>query len=180
MSDPETERLRFRKFEWGDLHGLASIRGDADVMRYIGSRRPESVGEVQNVLNGILAHWRVHGFGRWALIDRQSEVLIGWCGLSYLEQTREVEIGYGIAKPFWGKGLASEAASATMQYGFQHLCLDRIVAGAWPDNVASQHVMKKLGMRFIKQAQFYGADLLYYAISVEEYRSRTRHHVIGE
>jgi RimJ/RimL family protein N-acetyltransferase len=56
VSDLETERLRFRKFESGDLHNLASIRGDADVMRYIGSRRPEPVGEVQNVLNGILAH----------------------------------------------------------------------------------------------------------------------------
>jgi hypothetical protein len=60
MSDRGTERPRFRKFESGDLHDLASIRSDVDGMRYIGSRRPESVPEVQIVLNGILAHWDEH------------------------------------------------------------------------------------------------------------------------
>ena len=143
-------------------------------MRYIGSGIPEPVAEVQTVLNKIIAHWHEHCFGPWALIDRASNALIGWCGLWYLENTRDVEIRYGIAKPFWGKGLASEAAVATIKYGFEQLGLDRIVAVAWPDNVASQRVMEKLGMKYVKQAHFYDAEVVYYSISREEYQGRNR------
>jgi len=171
--DPETPRLHFRKFRADDLNELAAIRADPDVMKYIASGRPESIAEAQTILNKILVHWEQHGFGRCALIHKASRNLIGWCGLSYLEDTREVEIGYGIAKPYWGKGLASEAAGATITYGFEQLGLARIVAVTWPDNLASQRVLAKLGMAFVKIAHFYEADVAYYAISREEYQVRS-------
>jgi RimJ/RimL family protein N-acetyltransferase len=91
--DIETSRLRFRRFTLGNLHRLAEVRADADVMQYIGSGMPESLAEVQIILNKILGHWHEHGFGRWALIDRASNALIGWCGLWYLENTRDGRLG---------------------------------------------------------------------------------------
>ena len=168
MLDLETPRLLFRKFTPEDLHDLAAIRSDPDVMKYTVGR-PESIAEVQATLNKYLAHWEQHGFGRWALIEKQTQKLIGWCGLLYLENTGEVEIGYGLAKQYWGKGLASEAAAATMTYGFGQLGLARIVAITYPENLTVQRVLEKLGMKYIKQAHFYDTDVRYYSISREEY-----------
>jgi RimJ/RimL family protein N-acetyltransferase len=167
MHDLETPRLLFRRFTADDLHALAAIRSDADVMKHISSRRPESIEEVKVVLNEVLAHWAQHGFGRWALIDKFTSTLAGWCGLAYLENTDEVEIGYGLAKNYWGKGLASEAARAAMKYGFEQVQLAHIVAVAWPENAASLRVLEKL--RMIKAAHLYADKWLYYAISREEY-----------
>jgi ribosomal-protein-alanine N-acetyltransferase len=123
---------------------------------------------VESILNKILRHWEQHGFGPWALIDKEGGQLIGWCGLRYLDDT-DVEIAYGIVKAYWGKGLASEAARATIKYGFEQLGLPRIVAVASPDNIRSLRVLEKLGMKYVKAARFYNADVLYYAISREEY-----------
>ena len=89
----------------------------------------------------------------WAVgFHKEDSALIGWSGLSYLEDTGEVEIGYGLAKPYWGRGLASEAAAATIKYGFEQLGLPRIVAIASPDNITSRRVLEKLGMKFEKVA----------------------------
>ena len=169
MPEIETTRLRLRKFILADLNDLSAIRADPEVMKYIGSGKPESVAEVQVILDKVLAHWEQHGFGPWAVIYKEHDALIGWCGLSYLENTGDVEIAYGIAKAYWGKRLASEAAAATIKYGFEQLRLPRIVAVAWPNNTTSQRVLKKLGMKYIKLARFYDAEVVYYAISRDEY-----------
>jgi ribosomal-protein-alanine N-acetyltransferase len=174
MSDIETSRLLFRKFAPGDLNDLAAIRYDPDVMKYIGSGRPESIAEVQVVLDKLIAHWDEHGFGRWALIDKRTGSLIGWGGLSGLENTGDMEIGYGLGKAHWGKGLATEAATALLKYGFEQLGLDRIVAVTWPGNIASQRVLAKLGMKYVRNALFYDRDMAYYVISREKYQARTQ------
>jgi ribosomal-protein-alanine N-acetyltransferase len=171
MSEIETARLRMRKFTPNDLNRLFAIRSDPDVMNYIGSGRPNSLEEVRATLNRFLAHWDQHGFGRWGMEYQETSELIGWCGLSYLEDTGEVEIGYGIAKAYWGKGLASEAASASIKFGFEELGLDRIVAVAWPDNASSRRIMDKLGMKYVKVTSNYGPEMVYYAISRDEYRT---------
>jgi ribosomal-protein-alanine N-acetyltransferase len=169
MAEIATPRLLFRRFTSDDLQNVWTIRSDPEVMKYIGAGRPESVSEVQAILNKILTQWEQHGFGPWALIDKENGDLIGWCGLRYLDDTGDVEIAYGIAKAYWGQGLASEAATATIKYGFDQLQLPRIVAVACPDNLTSLRVLEKLGMKYVKVAHFYNADVLYYAISREEH-----------
>jgi RimJ/RimL family protein N-acetyltransferase len=170
----ETARLTLRPFTPNDLNDLYEIRSDPEVMRYIGSGKPESIEQVRTVLSKILAHWEQHGFGRWAAIDKESEKLFGWCGLSYLENTEDVEIGYGIAKSYWGKGLTSEAAAAAIKWGFEDLGLDHIVAVAWPDNIVSRRVMDRLGMKYVKMGYHYRAEVVYYAIYREEYQAASR------
>jgi RimJ/RimL family protein N-acetyltransferase len=170
----ETTRLRLRKFTLCDLDSLSIVRADPDVMRYIGSGKPDSLEQVRIILNKFLAHWEQHGFGRWAVVYKETNELIGWCGLSYLEDTGEVEIGYGIAKSCWGKGLISEAAAACIKFGFEELGLDRIVAVAWPDNVASRRIMDKLEMKYIRAAHYYHTEIVYYAICRDEYLAACR------
>jgi len=167
----DTPRLIFRRFTPDDLHALAAIRSDSDVMKYIGPGRAEPIDQVQAKLDKVIAHWDLHGFGYWALIDKASSKLAGWCGLSYLEDTEDIEIGYGLAKEYWGKGLASEAAAEAMKYGFVQLRLERIVAVAYPENIPSQVIMKKLGMKYVKTARFIGGEWVYYVIGREEYQA---------
>jgi RimJ/RimL family protein N-acetyltransferase len=130
MRGIERARFKLRRFTSDDLTDLCEIRADPDVMKYIGSGKAESIEQVQTALNNILAHWEHHDFGRWAVIDKESGKLVGWCGLSYLETTEDVEIGYGIAKSHWGKGIISDAAAAVIKWGFDDLGLDHIVGVA--------------------------------------------------
>jgi RimJ/RimL family protein N-acetyltransferase len=164
----ETPRLHFRKFTPDDLHALAAIRSDPDVMRYVGACKPESVEELQVRLTKVIAHWERHNFGPWALVNKETNRMIGWCGLSYLDDTGDVEIAYGLTKEHWGKGLASEAAAAAMKYGFHQLGLDRIVAVVWPENIASLRVLEKLGMT--SEPRLYNGEMLFYSIFREEYQ----------
>lgn len=175
MQSVETERLLLRPFTSDDLEAFASINADAEVMRYIGDGKPQSRAQTEMRLNSILAHWDQHGFGLWALVDKASNALIGFCGLQYLDNTAEIEIGYRLAKRFWGMGIATEAAAATLRYAFELLGLDRIVAVVQPQNFASQSVIEKIGLRYAKDTRFYNSDVEYYAITRSEFEAMTAH-----
>src|SRR4051812_3515615 len=110
MPELETARLRLRHCTPDDLNDVLRIRSDAEVMRYIGNGKPQTTAQVKELLDDILAHWQKYGFGRWAVITKKQPQLIGLCGLSFLENTPEVELGYLLAKAYWGQGLASEIA----------------------------------------------------------------------
>ena len=164
-----TPRLYLRQFSMSDLNDLSLIRSDPDVMRFIGAGQPHSMDQVRKALENILSVWKQHGFGRWAVVHKQDKKLIGWCGLAFLDKTEEIEIGYGIAREHWGKGFTTEAAAATIRFGFEELNLNRIVAVAMPENTASRRVMEKIGMRYEKTGHWYEAELVYYVISQDEY-----------
>jgi ribosomal-protein-alanine N-acetyltransferase len=164
----ETERLILRRFTPDDLDELVGLRADPQVMRYIGDQSREKVSQR---LQYYISHYEPHGFGMWAVVDKNTGKMIGWCGLIYLDETPEVEIGYGVARDYWGRGLMTEAARACLRYGFESVGLERIVAVAMPENTASRRIMEKLGMRYEKMAHHYGHDLVYYAIGRDEFRA---------
>jgi ribosomal-protein-alanine N-acetyltransferase len=83
-------------------------------------------------LDLFIDHWKEHGFGGWAVIDRATGALIGQCGLKYLPDSPEVEILYAFDTPHWGRGVATEAAAAALRHGFESTRLDRVVAVALP------------------------------------------------
>lgn len=107
------------------------------------------------------------------MVLKESGELIGHCGLQFIHVTPEVEVTYGLAKAYWRMRLASEAARACLRYGFAQLKLDRIYALADPGNIGSHRVMERVGMRYDKTEYYkddlYEGDLIYYAISREEY-----------
>jgi ribosomal-protein-alanine N-acetyltransferase len=95
---------------------------------------------------------RKYGFGMSGVIQKSDGKLIGWSGLQPLEDSGEIEVGYAFDKHYWGKGFATEIASAWLRYGFEQAGLRRIVAVTVPENKGSWHVMEKLGMKFEKRA----------------------------
>jgi len=159
-----TSRLILRAFTEEDTDPLHHILGEEDVLRYFPNPNSPSREKVEKLIYARLQHWEDHRYGWWAIEPRSKKQLIGWSGLLFLPETEEVEVGYLLDKSFWGKGLATEAAQACLQYGFKNFDMESIVAIVHPENVASQRVTEKLGMSFVGEAHYFGMDCHRYSI----------------
>ncbi len=168
----ETERLMIRRMDDRDLDDIFAMRSDADVMQYI--RAPQNRLEAANWIKLVSSRWEPHGLGFCSVIEKTTNQFVGWCGLWRLSETNEVEVGYAIAKNQWFKGFASEAARRFLEYGFNELELDEIVAVAREENLGSRRVMEKLGMQFDYIGRFYEAELVHYSITRKEFLSDDR------
>jgi len=160
----ETARLRMRMFTPDDIGELARITRDADVMRYIGEGRPLSWEETEYNLSTIIRAFRRRGFGRWAVVHKAGGRLLGYCGFSTLDESVGVELVYMLARPYWGMGLASEAARACVRYAFEVLGLDSLAAITMPGNARSRQLLEKLGMRHERDCHLHGYDCVQYRI----------------
>jgi ribosomal-protein-alanine N-acetyltransferase len=112
-----------------------------------------------------MSHWETHGFGTWAVVLKaEPERFIGYCGIQNVPDGSAVELLYGLAKPHWGQGYGSEAALASLRYGFEVAGLTQIIAVAFPNNVASRRIIEKLGFTPTTEFQPYGSEVCYYAM----------------
>lgn len=170
MQQIETARLYLRQFTPDDLDDLYRIYSDPEIMKYLAGVRTREATEI--AINTMLKRWEENNFGMWALVHKIDRKMIGRCGLGFLDNTPEVELGYTLDKVYWNQGLATEASFASLNYGFQILKLERIVAIARPENIASQRVIQKVGMKYEKNAHYYETDVVYYSISRESYQSQ--------
>lgn len=146
----ETARLRLRSLAPTDADALHRIYGDAETMRFIGrsgTPTPDPAATARS-LEWLMRHEALHGFGMWALDERGGESLVGIAGLLWVEgHGPEVEAAYLIRRDRWGRGYATEALAEVLRIGHGALGLPRIIALAYPENVASRRVMEKVGMR---------------------------------
>ena len=152
----ETDRLLVRKFTEDDAPLLYDLNLDPEVIRYTHDPLTD-VEEARKVLEEvILPQYILYDHGRWAVHLRSGLEFIGWCGLKYLTETNEVDLGYRFKKNFWGNGYATEAARACVKYGFATLNLQRIVGRALPANLASIKVLEKCGMEYLHEEMMHG------------------------
>jgi RimJ/RimL family protein N-acetyltransferase len=151
-----------------------AVFGDADAMSFSSHGPARDVAESRSWLERHLAHLERHDFGMGLMIERVSGQLVGFAGLIHVEfEGADVELGYRLRREAWGRGMATEAGRAWIEYGFESLGLARIVGLVDPANTASRRVLEKCGMRHRGAGRHYGADLLIYA--VEGDRERDRH-----
>jgi RimJ/RimL family protein N-acetyltransferase len=162
----ETERLTLRGFVPGDLDRLAEILGDPVVMRYMPGSRPWPREAAERELGRIIGHWKRHGYGRWAVVHGDGR-MIGWCGIEYLKELGETEIAYLLDRGYWNRGYATEAARFSVEFGLDELGLEKIIALAFPENIASRRVMEKIGMVYEKMTHVWNLDLVQYRITRE-------------
>lgn len=160
----DTPRLTVRPFSADDYDDLYALRADEAVARYLGGTA-DLASKVAARLQYYLDHHARHGYAMSRVSLRGTTAMIGWGGLQHLDDGEEIEVGYALARAWWGRGLATELARAWLQRGFHALGFERIVAVADPENAASRHVMEKLGMRYEKRIAHYGMDTVYYAVS---------------
>ena len=157
----ETERLLLRKFTPEDLEKLIKLRSDEDVVRYIGGRQLQNPEAIAKRLEFYIGCYEKYGYGMCMMIWKETGEMIGWSGLQPLEETGETEVGYGMIKEFWGKGIGYECARAWLEYGFERVGLERIVAVAEPENTGSWRIMEKCGMRREKTETHYGMECVF-------------------
>lgn len=143
-----TARLRLRRWRRDDEPALAAINRDPQVSRYLNRPPPGPA-----LMRSLEIHWEAYGFGLWALESLEGGAtgeLLGFAGLSHPtfvpELSAEVEIGWRLAPAAWGRGLATEAASAARAHARERLGLARLISIIHPENVRSQRVAAKLGM----------------------------------
>jgi ribosomal-protein-alanine N-acetyltransferase len=153
----ETQRLVLREFTLDDLVPLVAMHSDPEVCRFIGGvRSPEQ--SRQNLVQWMAAYRR-DGVSKWAVVLRETGELVGRCGLTpeHIEDTTEWELGWTFARPFWGKGYATEAAAAAMDYWFRELRKPHVISLIRPGNVASTRVAQRLGMKYNRTVLWNGA-----------------------
>jgi RimJ/RimL family protein N-acetyltransferase len=129
----ETERLRLRGWRDDDLDAYAALCADPEVMRWLGAHgEPKTRDESAEQLAGFRRHWDEHGFGLWCVTPIDGDGCLGFIGLAiptFLpEVLPAVEIGWRLARPAWGRGLATEGARRVVPFAFETLGLDRIVS----------------------------------------------------
>ena len=151
-----SQRLNFRCFTNKDTALLMRVFSNPDVMRY-SDNGVQNLPWVKNWLAATQKSYQENNYGTWAVIRQQDNTFIGYCGLEFVPDVAgraEVALGYRFLPAYWGRGYASEAARACLDYGVGVLGLERIVAMIDPRNVASVRVAVKAGM-------VYGGDVMY-------------------
>ena len=163
----ETPKLLLRHFVTGDLDALVELYRDPEVIRFIPDaprNAEETKEELEWFVNG---HPRFPELGLWATILKETGQFIGRCGLLpwTIEGQHEVEVAFALSKGHWGQGLATEAAQALVQYGFEHLKLSRLICLIDHGNQASIRVATKLGMVFEKEGKDEVGPFLLYSMN---------------
>jgi len=153
-----TPRLTLRPFRTDDAPALFAILQEPDIMQYFPTPGTPDMARVERIIASQINAWETYGRTFWATEWRATGELIGWCGLQFLPQTQETEVGYLLARPFWGQGIATEGARRSVSYGFGDLSLDAIIGITHPANTASQNVLRKAGLTFTGPAQYFGMD----------------------
>jgi RimJ/RimL family protein N-acetyltransferase len=154
-----------------DLNPYARICADPEVMRYLSGTMTRTQAAQQ--MERWMSHWEERGFGVWAVQEKTSGAFIGFIGLLYHEEWPEgehkTEVGWRLDRSFWGRGLATEGARASLQHGFEALKLERVISIIHPNNVASRRVAEKAGLTLRGEARFKGFDVIWYAMDQQEW-----------
>ena len=161
----ETARLVLRRWHAGDVDALLALVSHPDVARWLPyGTRDDAVAAIERYERS----FEERGFGRFAVVDRGTEAVVGRVGLMHAPEwsatAEQDEIGWAIARERWGEGLAAEAARAAIDDAFERVALERILAWTTPDNVASRRVMEKSGMRHGGSAPWKGREHVWYDV----------------
>ena len=161
----ETDRLILRTFTIADARLIYDLNLDPEVTRYT-LDPTRDIDHARQILETIiLPQYALYNHGRWAVHIKPSLEFIGWCGLKYRPELHEIDLGYRFKRSSWGKGYATEAAYASIKYGFEKLRLKTIMARALPENIGSIKVMEKCGMTYIGIQKIDGLEHKTYIIN---------------
>jgi [ribosomal protein S5]-alanine N-acetyltransferase len=157
--------MLLRRLTMDDVDDLLDIFSDPEAMRYYPATKDRR--EAEDWVRSTLESYQKNGFGLWAAILKGSNEFAGQCGLvaQRVDGKDEVEIGYLFLRKFWRRGLATEAARACRDYGFDELGYARLISLIDPANRASRRVAEKVGMSLERQTQKWGKTVYVYSIS---------------
>ena len=142
----ETARLTIRRIVPGDAEAMHAVYGDPEAMRWVGDGLPLGLERCEEWVRVTERNYAARGYGMFAIRLRDADEVIGFCGLVHPGGQADAEIKYAFRRAHWGKGYATEVATAVLRYGASAHGLARIIATAAPENLASHRVLAKAGM----------------------------------
>ena len=162
----ETGRLLLREYVEDDAESFFKLNTDPEVVRFVPDKPLLNVEQArQTLIDHPIADYRRYGFGRGACILKSTGEQIGFAGLKYLNELGEVDGAYRFLRKYWGQGLATEIALASIRYGLVDLGLKRIIGLVIPKNIASLRVLEKTGLRYTETITLWGHSFLKYVIN---------------
>lgn len=159
----ETPRLYLREMTPADAENAYLLNLDPEVVQYTGDGPFESVEEAKTFLEKY-DHYRKYGFGRWAVILKETGEYLGWCGLKYTADLDEFDIGFRFFKKHWNKGYATEASKPCIELGFKKFNMPEIVGRAIKANTGSIRVLEKCGLTYAGEYDFEGEEEVIYNV----------------
>jgi RimJ/RimL family protein N-acetyltransferase len=169
-----TERLVLRAFTEADVGPMHRLMQDPEVMRFVGDRSVPGAPDSWRAVAGWIGHWALRGYGQWAVVERQTGEVIGRAGLINPEGWPGVEVGYLLGKRWWGRGYATEAAQAALDWAFAERDFDRILSLIDPANAASIRVAERIGETLRGETRLWDHTVLRYGIDRPEWEARRR------
>lgn len=165
----DTERLMLRPFSLKDANDLYEMNLDPLVVRYTGDGAFNSIEEAKELIRHY-DQYKKYGMGRLAVFRKSDGSFLGWCGLKYQTDDKIVDIGYRFYRKFWGFGYATEAAKICLADGFYRLQLKTIYGHVHEENDASGRVLKKCGLKFVKNITYDKQPAKLYRIRKDEFK----------
>ena len=178
MSALTTARLRLEPYRDEHVDGLYALNSDPEVMRYL-SGKPETIADTRAVVERVKARWAEVGYSWWAFIERETGELVGAGCLQNLRREATtlpdldcpLEIGWRLRRDRWGRGYASEAASAIGDFAFGRGA-EELFAVCHPENLDSAKVMQRIGMQLQGLQHWYGKEVTTYRIDAAQWHAK--------
>ena len=148
----ETDRLLLREMKMSDAEKLYEMDFNPNVHKYLWNKPVTSIEEVYKYIEMVRDQYVKNEIGRFVVIEKESNELMGWAGLKYNTEmvnnkVNFYDIGYRLNEKFWGKGYASEASFAWLDYGFNVMKINVMQAATHADNIGSNKILKKIGLK---------------------------------
>jgi RimJ/RimL family protein N-acetyltransferase len=166
-----TDRLVLRPPEAGDDGDVLAIFGSPEVMRFWNSPPLADLAEAAEAVVHLAEMQSRLGYTQWHVSERDGGRLAGFAGLQPLDDGPEVELSFALTPALWGRGLATEAGAAILAFGFAEAGLDEIVTITRPGNAAMRRVLRKLGMRGVVPAEYFGSSWVKFVLTAGEWRA---------
>ena len=152
----KTERLILREMLVSDAEALFEMDSNPKVHQYLWNKPLKNSSEVQSYIESVKNQYLENNIGRFVIVLKETNELIGWAGLKYNTEMVNnkihfYDIGYRLNERFWGKGYASEASFAWLDYGFNVMKIKVMEAAAHSDNIASNKILLKIGLKMTEQ-----------------------------
>lgn len=153
----ETNRLMLRPLKLSDAQDLFAMDKNPEVHKYLWQKPAQTIEESIKVIDYVLSQYKTNKIGRFATILKDTKEFIGWNGIKFVTEQPEngninfYDYGYRLNEKFWGKGYATEASIAWLDYGFNQMKIEKMNAYTHAENQASNHILKKIGMSLIEK-----------------------------
>ena len=177
MTVLETKRLYLKPFTSQDAENLYALNTNLEVIKYTGDAPFKNIEEAQAFIKNYITtvYHKAHtttqtGLGRYAVTRKSDNIFLGWCGLKFNQDNRQVDLGFRFFEKYWNQGYATEASEACVSYAFKELHLPYIIARTHNNNTASQKVLKKLNFVFVNNITHHDMPTRLYHLNNEAYQ----------